>query len=122
MPNQKEGAWLPAGNNLQMRFYIYTFGLLYQTLRMWLISNIVKICGADMPKALCHKIYCTQSPVASLITGAATGGNTEIVPPFCINSSVTYSNHGQAFYMQLLLRPEKVLFFVETSSLHHVVS
>lgn len=79
MPNQEEGARLPVGNDLQMQFYIYIFGLLCHILHMWLISNIVKICGADMFEALSQWEYCMQSPVASLIVGAVIGGNTEIV-------------------------------------------
>lgn len=80
-PNQEKGTWLPVGNNLQIQFYINAFGLLYQILHMWLIFNIVKICGAGMSEALSLEKYCVQSAVASLTLGAAIGGNTEIVPP-----------------------------------------
>ena len=80
MPNQEQGAWLPIGNDLQIWFYIYVFGLLYQILHKWLISNIVKICGADMSGALSQEKYGMQSAMASLTVGAVIGGNTEIVP------------------------------------------
>lgn len=81
MLNQEEDAWLPVGSNLWIRFYIYVFGLLYQILHMWLISNIVEVCGTDTSEALSQEKYCMQSPMTLLTVDAVIAGNTGIVPP-----------------------------------------
>lgn len=83
---------------------------LRQILHMWLISNIVIICGADMSEALPQDKYCMQSLMASLTVGGGIAGYKEIVLPSKL-PAVTCLDHSQAFDMQLLLRPEKMSFW-----------
>lgn len=120
MLNQEKGAWLPVVNNLQIQFYINVFGVLYQILHMWLIFNIVKICGAGMFEALSQDKYCMQSAVASLTLAAAIWGNTEIVPPSKLTALLCTQAIVKPFTCNCCWGLRKWLFG-ETFSPQHVV-